>query len=172
MRLSADIALAFVALYPVVTAALWIAGGLLFRVCDEYNDGAMPEGGWPGVTVLVSAYNEEHVIGDSVRALKMVDYPELEVLVLDDGSTDSTTREAEEAAAGDRRITVVRDAVNRGKAERLNIGLRRARHELIAVTDADTHLLPDALKLLVARLLRSDRVAAVAGAPHVTNRRN
>jgi biofilm PGA synthesis N-glycosyltransferase PgaC len=161
-----------VALYPVVTAAAWIAGGLLFRVCDEQNDGAMPEGGWPGVTVVVSAYNEELVIGEFVRALRAVDYPGLEVLILDDGSTDSTARKAEETAAGDRRITVVRDPVNRGKAERLNIGFRRARHELVAVTDADTHLLPDSLKMLVSRLLRSDRVAAVAGAPHVTNRRN
>src|SRR5437899_973251 len=142
MRLAADIALGFVALYPVVTAALWIAGGLLFRVCDEHNDGVMPEGGWPGVTILVSAYNVEQVIGASVRALKAVDYPNLEVLVLDDGSTDSTTREAEKAAAGAGRITVVRDAVNRGKADRLNIGLRRARDELVAVTYADTPLLP------------------------------
>jgi poly-beta-1,6-N-acetyl-D-glucosamine synthase len=172
LELAADILLVFVALYPVVTAAAWIAGGLLFRVCDEHNDGVMPEGGWPGVTVLVSAYNEELVIGEFVRALRAVDYPELEVLVLDDGSTDSTAREAEETAAGDRRITVVRDPVNRGKAERLNIGLRRARHELVAVTDADTHLHPEALKLLVSRLLRSERVVAVAAAPHVTNRRN
>ena len=45
-----------------------------------------------------------------------------------------------------------------------------ARHELVAVTDADTHLHPEALKLLVARMARSPLVAAVAGAPHVTNR--
>ena len=65
---------------------------------------------------------------------------------------------------------MVRDAVNRGKADRLNLGLREARHDLVAVTDADTHLHPEALKLLVTRLSRSPMVAAVAGAPHVTNR--
>jgi poly-beta-1,6-N-acetyl-D-glucosamine synthase len=48
----------------------------------------------------------------------------------------------------------------------------RAQHELVAVCDADTHLHPAALRLLVARLSCSPRVAAVAGAPHVTNRRN
>jgi poly-beta-1,6-N-acetyl-D-glucosamine synthase len=172
MRLVADILIAFVALYPVVTAGVWIAGGLLFRWFDERNDGTMPEGGWPGVTVLVPAYSEQGVINASVGALRAVDYPELEVLVLDDGSTDETVATAQAAADGDPRITVVRDPVNRGKAERLNLGFRRARHELVAVTDADTHMHPAALKMLVSRLLRSDRIAAVAGAPHVTNRRN
>ena len=65
---------------------------------------------------------------------------------------------------------MLRDPVNRGKAEQLNVGFREARHELVAVTDADTHLHPEALTLLVARMERSPLVAAVAGAPHVTNR--
>jgi poly-beta-1,6-N-acetyl-D-glucosamine synthase len=171
-HLLGDVLIAFVALYPVVTAAMWIAGGLLFRIFDERNDGAMPAGGWPGVTVLIPAFNEERVIGASVQAALALDYPTLEILVLDDGSTDTTADIAVAAGAGDPRLEVVRDPVNRGKAERLNIGFRRARHELVVVTDADTHLHPQALRLLIARLLRSPRVVAVAGAPHVTNRRN
>ena len=123
-----------------------------------------------GVSVLIPAYNEEAVIAISVRAALDADYPELEVLVLDDGSTDATESVAREAGAGDPRLRVLRDPVNRGKAERLNVGLREARHELVAVTDADTHMHPQALKLLVNRLSRSPLVAAVAGAPHVTNR--
>ena len=65
---------------------------------------------------------------------------------------------------------MIRDPVNRGKADRLNVGFRRARHELVLVCDADTHLHPLAVKLLVSRLLRSPLIAAVAGSPHVTNR--
>ena len=170
MRIVAEILLAFVALYPVVTAAFWIAGGLLFRLGEERGSSTEPEGGWPGVTLLVPAYNEEQVIGTCVRAALAADYPELEVLVLDDGSTDRTEAAALEAAAGDERCRVLRDPVNRGKADRLNDGLRRARHELVAITDADTHVHPQALKLLVARISRAPLVAAVAGAPHVTNR--
>ena len=49
---------------------------------------------------------------------------------------------------------MIRDPVNRGKAERLNAGFRQARHELVAVIDADTHLHPQALKLLAARMCR------------------
>jgi biofilm PGA synthesis N-glycosyltransferase PgaC len=162
----------FIVLYPVVTAAWWIAGGLLFRLLDERGEAEEPPGGWPPVTLLIPAYNEAQVIGTCVRAAREIDYPHLEILVLDDGSRDGTAGLAADAAVGDPRIEVVRDAVNRGKAERLNLGFRRARHEVVAVTDADTHLHPLALKFLVARLSRSRRVAAVAGAAHVTNRRN
>jgi len=166
----AELLLAFVALWPVCTAATWVAGGLVFRIFDERHAVEEPAGGWPGVTVLIPAYNEEAVIAISVAAVIAVDYPELEVLVLDDGSTDSTEAAALEASAGDPRCRVIRDPVNRGKADRLNAGMSQARHQLVAVTDADTHIHPQALKLLVARMTRSPLLAAVAGAPHVTNR--
>ena len=152
------------------TAAFWVAGGLIFRWRDESNACEEPDGGWPGVSVLIPAYNEASVIATSVRAALAVDYPELEVLVLDDGSTDDTETAALRAAGGDSRCRVIRDPVNRGKADRLNAGLAEARHDLIAVMDADTHVHPAALKLLVARMSRSEMVAAVAGSPHVTNR--
>ena len=165
-----ELLLAFVVLYPVCTAAMWVAGGVLFRVLDEPEAAEEPEGGWPGVSVLIPAYNEEAVIATSVAAAIGSDYPQLEVLVLDDGSTDATEATALQAAAGDPRCRVIRDPVNRGKAEQLNAGFAQARYELVVVTDADTHMHPLALKLLVARMCRSPLVAAVAGAPHVTNR--
>jgi poly-beta-1,6-N-acetyl-D-glucosamine synthase len=170
MRTAGELLLAFVALYPVCTAALWTAGGLLFRVLEEPASAEEPEGGWPGLSVLIPAYNEESVIAVSVAAALAADYPELEVLVLDDGSTDDTEAAAQQAAGTDPRCRVIRDPVNRGKADRLNFGFQEARHELVAVVDADTHLHPAAPKLLVARICRSPMVAAVAGAPHVTNR--
>jgi biofilm PGA synthesis N-glycosyltransferase PgaC len=116
------------------------------------------------------AWRQEWVIATTVRAALDVDYPDLEVLVLDDGSSDGTAAAATAAGGGDPRLEVVRDPVNRGKADRLNLGFERARSELVAVTDADTHIHRLALKLLAARLSRSGLVAAVAGAPHVTNR--
>jgi biofilm PGA synthesis N-glycosyltransferase PgaC len=170
MWTAAEVLLAFVALYPVCSAALWMAGGILFRLLDERSGVKEPVGGWPGVSVLVPAYNEEGVIGTCVAAALAADYPELEVLVLDDGSTDGTEAAALAAAGGDVRCRVIRDPINRGKAERLNEGFRLARHELVAATDADTHMHPQALKLLVARMCRSPVVSAVAAAPHVTNR--
>ena len=161
----------FVALYPIVTSGLWISGALIFRLFEERTEIESPaEAGWPGVSILIPAFNEEAVIASCVQAALAVDYPEVEVVVLDDGSTDRTVELANAAGAGDRRFHVVRDPVNRGKAERLNLGFARARHGLVLVTDADTHLHPLAPKLLVARMDRSPLNAAVGGAPHVTNR--
>jgi poly-beta-1,6-N-acetyl-D-glucosamine synthase len=166
-----EILLVFVALYPVVTAALWIAGGLVFRFRDERD----PDPGEPliqcsGVTVLIPAFNEEAVIATSVVAALASDYPELEVIVLDDGSTDNTEAAATQAGAGDPRFRVNRDPVNRGKAEQLNVGFRIAKHDLVVVTDADAHLHPMAIRNLVGRIESSPMIVAVAGAPHVTNR--
>jgi len=160
----------YVALYPVVSAAVWTAGGLLFALTDERRGAAPQPSRWPPVSVLIPAYNEEKVIAVSVRAALAADYPDLELLVLDDGSADGTEAAAIAAAAGDPRARVIRDEVNRGKAERLNAGFAAARHDLVMVTDADTHMHPQAIRLLVARIESSPRFAAVAGAPHVTNR--
>jgi biofilm PGA synthesis N-glycosyltransferase PgaC len=172
MQTALEVLLVIVALYPVMTAALWVAGGLMFRLWEERpSDPELePAGGWPGVSVLIPAYNEEAVIATSVRAALQSDYPQFEVLVLDDGSTDQTESAAIEAAAGDRRLRVLRDSVNRGKAAQLNAGFARARHELVMVTDADTHMHPHAIRFLVARIESSPLLAGVAGAPHVTNR--
>jgi poly-beta-1,6-N-acetyl-D-glucosamine synthase len=160
----------FVALYPPVTAAFWMANALLFRLLDEQTEvETAPAGGWPPLSVLIPAYNEERVIGRCVRAALAVDYPELQVLVLDDGSTDATVAAATQAGNGDPRLEVVPDRVNRGKATRLNLGLERAQ-ELVLVSDADTHIHPLAPKLLVARMRRSRLTAAVAAGPHVSNR--
>jgi biofilm PGA synthesis N-glycosyltransferase PgaC len=153
----------------VATAALWVAGGLVFRVLEEHDEEHEPRE-WPGVTVLIPAYNEEAVIGTSVRAALASEYPRLEVLVLDDGSTDGTEAAAIEAAGGDERCRVIRDPVNRGKAERLNAGFAAAAHEYVVVTDADGHLLPHTVRHLVDRITASPLLAAVAGGPFVTNR--
>jgi len=164
--------LAFVGLYPIVTAGLWIGGGLTFWAREERRELPPPASGWPGVTILIPAFNEEQVIATCVRAALAVDYADFEVLVLDDGSQDGTAEAARAASAGDDRLRVVHDPVNRGKAEQLNRGFEMARHELVVVSDADTHLHPLAVRKLVTRLTSSSRLAAVGGAPHVTNRVN
>jgi len=160
MRTALDVLLAFVTVYPVVSAAIWIAGGLMFRLWEERpSDRALePAGGWPGVSILIPAYNEAPVIATSVQAALKSDYPQFEVLVLDDGSTDDTEAAALEAADGDGRFRVLRDPVNRGKAEQLNHGFARARHGLVVVTDADTHMHPHAIRYLVARIELLHRV--------------
>jgi biofilm PGA synthesis N-glycosyltransferase PgaC len=122
------------------------------------------------VTVVIPAYNEEAVIATSVRAALASEYPRLEVLVMDDGSKDATETAALAAAGGDPRCRVIRDPVNRGKAEQLNAAFALTTHPYVVVTDADGHLHSHAVRHLVERMETSPLLAAVAGAPFVTNR--
>jgi poly-beta-1,6-N-acetyl-D-glucosamine synthase len=95
LKVVADSLLVFIALYPIVSAAIWIAGGVLFSALRER--GHQPElapGEGPPVSILIPAYNEELDIGDAVRAALHIDYHDFEVLVFDDGSTDRTAARA------------------------------------------------------------------------------
>jgi biofilm PGA synthesis N-glycosyltransferase PgaC len=132
---------------------------------------------YPGVTVLVACYNEAGTIADTLRSLSLQDYAgPLEVLVLDDGSTDATAAIAEHAAAefaaDDISIRVVRSPLNLGKAVALNRGLAMASHEHIATIDGDSWLHPGAMQKIVERRISDPPgTKAVAGAVLVRNSR-
>jgi cellulose synthase/poly-beta-1,6-N-acetylglucosamine synthase-like glycosyltransferase/peptidoglycan/xylan/chitin deacetylase (PgdA/CDA1 family) len=121
----------------------------------------------PEVSVLVPAYNEAVGIERSVRSLTASHYPGLEVLVIDDGSTDGTADIVE--AMGLPNVRVIRQ-VNGGKAAALRTGTREARHDVLVMLDGDTVFEPDTIRRLV-QPLRDPRVGAVSGNTKVGNRR-
>ena len=148
-----------------------------------------------GVSVLMPAYNEAANIVQSVHAMTSLRYPDLEVVVIDDGSADETaevlidefdmvevplvpggaipTRGAVLSTWVSRRgahhLALVRKA-NGGKADALNAGINHARKELVCMVDADSLLDPQAL-LNVARPFADDpdRVVAAGGVVRVAN---
>lgn len=126
-----------------------------------------------GVTVLIAAYNEEEVIGATLDCVVASNHRELDILVVDDGSTDGTSAIVRASAQNDPRIRLLTQP-NGGKSSALNRGLAVAHHELIVTFDADTHCLPDTVGCLVRRLAADPvgRLAAVAGVIKVGNRRN
>ncbi len=122
----------------------------------------------PPVSAVVALYNEEKVIGQTLTALLASRYAgELEVILVDDGSSDRTSEIVAGIAASDRRVRLLRQA-NGGKASALRAGLAAARHEIILMLDGDTQFEPDALGELVAPL-RDPRVGAVSGQIDVGN---
>ncbi|MFH8500267.1 glycosyltransferase [Streptomyces coeruleorubidus] len=168
------------------TAMIWIlgvAGGLgvlrllllaLFarahvRRLERFRTGApwMREVSGP-VTVLVPAYNEEAGIGSTLRSLLDSTHRELQVIVIDDGSSDRTADIAENM--GDPRVEVVRQP-NSGKAAALNTGLAHARYDIVVMVDADTVFEPDAIERIVQPLAHP-AVGAVSGNTKVGNRRS
>ena len=121
----------------------------------------------PPVSIVVPAFNESVGIERAVRSLAASTYDEFEVIVVDDGSADGTGDIVE--SLGLERVRVLRQA-NAGKPAALNRGIEAARHEVIAMVDADTVFEPETLNLLV-QPLREEDVGAVSGNTKVGNRR-
>jgi len=147
----------------------------------------------PPVSVLAPAYNEAVTIRESVKALLALSYPEHEVIVINDGSTDQTLqllieefhlyRSARYSGEGlktkpvraiyesmDPIRLIVVDKENGGKADALNAGINAAKYPLICSVDADSLLEQDALIRIARRfLLDPERVLAVGGIVRIAN---
>ena len=124
----------------------------------------------PLASILIPALNEAKVIVPAVQQILMSDYPNLEVIVVDDGSEDGTSDLIRKHFATDPRVTLVAKT-NGGKATALNWGLAKARGSVIVALDADTHFQSDSISKLV-RWFQDPAVAAVAGNAKVGNRVN
>jgi cellulose synthase/poly-beta-1,6-N-acetylglucosamine synthase-like glycosyltransferase/peptidoglycan/xylan/chitin deacetylase (PgdA/CDA1 family) len=118
------------------------------------------------VSVIVPAYNEKEGIEAAVRSLAGGDYGDIEVVVVDDGSTDDTAALAEGLRLPN--VRVVRTP-NGGKANALNTGVALARHNLIVMVDGDTVFESDSIRRLV-QPFADPSVGAVAGNVKVGNR--
>ena len=146
----------------------------------------------PRVSVLAPAYAEEATVAESTRALLTLSYPNLEVVIVNDGSPDATldvlTREFDlkpvhaifrrrieaKPVRGIYRSTstpnlVVVDKENGGKADALNAGLNVCGGELVCAIDADTLIEPDALLRLVQPFLNRDDGVAAGGTIRLAN---
>ena len=129
--------------------------------------GAAARESWPSVSVVVCAYNAADTIDECLESIDALDYPRLEVIVVNDGSTDDTGTRAHawaERGAGKTTRRVI-DVPNGGLSLARNIGLEAATGEIVAYTDADVRVDPLWLAYLVQPFLRSDVVGS--GGPNV-----
>jgi len=124
----------------------------------------------PLQTVLIPAHNEAKVIVGAIHHILASDYPNLEIVVIDDGSTDGTSDLVNAHFSSDPRIKLI-TIPNGGKAAALNHGLRQARGNVVVALDADTHFQKDSISKLV-RWFADPAVGAVAGNAKVGNRIN
>jgi len=107
----------------------------------------------PGISILFAARDEEEKIGAALETLRALDYPMLEIIAVDDRSTDATPRILAEYAAKDSRLRVVRvDELPGGwlgKPHALQVGYEQSTRELLLFTDADVQFKPDTLRRVV-----------------------
>lgn len=112
--------------------------------------------GWPGVSIVIAARNAAETLPQCLASIRALDYPLVETILVDDGSTDETRAMA--SAAGVR----VLDAAGRGPSIARNYGVLESTHEIVAFTDADCVVPPHWLTSLVQGL-RTSAAAGVGG---------
>ncbi|WP_051261823.1 glycosyltransferase [Desulfovibrio inopinatus] len=118
-----------------------------------------PDG--PRISVVVCAYNAESTIRGCLASFACINYPNFEVIVVDDGSTDATGVLADEFAARASYIRVIHQE-NKGLSEARNVGLFASTGEIVAYTDSDCYVDPDWLSYMALAFL-DERFAAIGG---------
>ena len=130
-----------------------------YSAVENYYDNPLPPAlaAYPKVSVVVCVYNGERTIDACLASLKKLSYPNYEVIVVNDGSTDGTRQIADS-------YDYIRllNQENKGLSEARNVGIRASKGEIVAFTDADCMADSDWLTYLVARFRLSD-FGAVGG---------
>jgi biofilm PGA synthesis N-glycosyltransferase PgaC len=163
--------LVFFAWYPIFTSAVWVFTSILFYFRREGQRHALERGDYtPFVTVLIAAYNEEDRIEETLEGCLKIDYPSYEIVIVNDGSTDSTLEKIKPYAR-QARVRLIHKQLNEGKAMALNDAIPNTNGEILLVIDADAIPDPQILNAMVPHF-KSPRVGAVTGNPRVFNRRS
>ncbi|MEY2640427.1 MAG: hypothetical protein RIR90_1909, partial [Bacteroidota bacterium] len=126
---------------------------------------------YPKVSIIVPAYNEEVNIVATIMNLLQCDYPNFDVILVDDGSKDNTLLRVKEVFANSDQVAII-SKINGGKASALNEGIRCSNADYLVCIDADTKLKPDAVRMMMEHMLRDASIGAVAGTVKVGNQVN
>ena len=144
------------------------------------------------ISILVPAYNEEATICENLKSLLQLHYPEFEIIVINDGSTDETLRELQQRyrlkrsyhpimnhipcenikglyTSNEYPHLVVVDKFNGGKADALNAGINVSRYPMVSAIDSDSILEPEAMLNLIRPFLDDPRTVAAGGIVRVAN---
>jgi len=162
MALGAGFTLAYLAFQLVRTILWW-----------RYKPYPLPSGPLPRVTIIIPSYNEGAMVEKAIYAAAASDYPpdRLEIICIDDGSTDDTWTYLDRARQRHPGlIKAIRFPKNRGKKEALYAGFTRGRGQFFVTIDSDSIIRPDTVRQVIAPMLRDPQVGAVAGNVKVFNR--
>jgi poly-beta-1,6-N-acetyl-D-glucosamine synthase len=158
--------------YPFVMSFYWMAGGLLYwlfaeRHFNKIND--PPPCALPPISIIVPCYNESETALETFGALTAINYPDFEIIAVNDGSRDNTAEILDSLAQSMPRLRVVHLAANQGKATAMNVGALLAQHEILVLIDGDALLDPHALRW-VAWHFRHALLGGLTGNPRIRNR--
>ncbi|MCP8968040.1 poly-beta-1,6-N-acetyl-D-glucosamine synthase [Ectobacillus ponti] len=159
--------------YPLLMSLFWISGGILFYMKRERKE-PLPLTETPLVSILVPCHNEEETVWETVDHLLQLNYPNYEILLINDGSHDVTGRIAEVITTMyPKKVRFIDMKKNSGKANALYMGFLASKGEYLVCVDADALLDRDALRYMIPHFTTAnngERVGAVTGNPRVRNR--
>lgn len=164
----------YVFYYPLFMSYLWMAGALFYwlhyerKGSDPANPPQLPS--YPKISLIVPCHNEGDNVRETVETLLAHDYPDFEVIAVNDGSYDNTGAILDEMAHGHPRLRVVHLEQNQGKAMALTTAALLADSQYFICVDGDALLHPHAARWMMSHFLNSPRVGAVTGNPRIRTR--
>jgi biofilm PGA synthesis N-glycosyltransferase PgaC len=171
---SLRVLLDFVFYYPLFMAYLWMIGGLDYYLRREYRqalpDAPPPLPSYPRVSIIVPCHNEAAHLHETIGALYRQNYPDFEIIAVNDGSSDETGEILDAMAQQNPLLRVVHFASNQGKAMGLRMAALVAQGEFLICVDGDALLDPHATHWMVRHFLTGPRVGAVTGNPRIRTR--
>ncbi len=161
--------------YPLFMAYVWVTGSIYYFFYREHADRRRPDDPppletLPPVTFLIPCHNEGENVDETIRSVLEQDYPDFEVIAINDASNDDTEQRLEAMAALDARVRVIHFPRNQGKAMGLRMGALAARHDYLICLDGDALLDRHATRWMIRHFVEGPRVGAVTGNPRVRNR--
>ncbi|MGI6712454.1 MAG: glycosyltransferase [Bacillota bacterium] len=162
----------FVFWYPLLMSLFWIAGSRLFfrnkenRMLIDFDSVD-----WPMISILIPCYNEEETIEETINYIHRISYSNKEIIVVNDGSDDSTGEILHKLAKQYDDLKVIDCKENCGKATALKLATFASKAEYLVCIDSDAILDPYAAHYLIYHFLyKGERLGAVTGNPRIRNR--
>lgn len=162
--------------FPLFMAYVWMIGAIYYRFHWETRDGKdfkhpdeLPH--YPNVSVLLPCFNESTLAEETIFHLFEQTYPNMEVIAINDGSSDDTGEVLDKLGQQYKQLRVIHLESNQGKAMAMNIGAMISENEYLVGIDGDAVLDPHAVHWLMAHFVHGGpRLGAVTGNPRIRNR--
>ena len=122
--------------YPVIMSLAWIIVGVIFYFSNERKK-PLPLNNTPMVSILVPCYNEEETIANTIEQLSKIEYPNYEIIAINDGSNDDTSEVGSGLLEKYDKLKFIDLKENNGKANALYLGLIASKGEILMGVDSD-----------------------------------
>lgn len=164
----------FIYFYPLFMAYIWMFGAIIFCIRFEWRNpskiSTFPLEKYPPVSILIPCYNEGENIRETIGILQKQQYPQFEIIAINDGSKDNTLDILHTLAAQYENLRVVNLETNQGKAMGLKTAALLAKYEFLICIDGDALLAPEAATWMIRHFIENPNVGAVTGNPRIRNR--